>query len=166
MKGRCLACGALSYAVWALLAPTTDVDFLLAGLMICVPLGWFFGTYAFEGPARKMLDPRRWGFMLLYLLVLIKEVVKAGVFVTGIVLKRELAIRPGVVGIKTHLSKRWELTLLANSITLTPGTFFLDLDERSKTMYVHWITIRSESLDEVKRMIAGRYERILSRVFG
>lgn len=166
MKGRCLACSALSYAVWVLLAPTTDPEFLLAGLVISVPLGWLLGTYAFEGPVGKMLEPKRWWFMLLYLLILVKEIVIAGVFVTRIVFKRELAIRPGVVAVQTRLSKRWELTLLANSITLTPGTFFLDLDERSKTIYVHWITMRSEALDEVKRMIAGSYERMLSKVFG
>ena len=53
-----------------------------------------------------------------------------------------MPIRPGIVKIKTTLRSEFAKTLLANSITMTPGTITVDIigDE----MYIHWIFIRSE----------------------
>jgi multicomponent Na+:H+ antiporter subunit E len=161
---RFLAVLFLSFFVWTLLIPEISPDYLIIGLIASGVIAWALSKYAFEGMDSRVLDPRRWLYMLVYLGVLVEGIFMAGLLLIPIILKRK-EIRPGVVAIPTHLKKGWELTLLANSITLTPGTFFLDMDEEKRMLYVHWISIRSESAEEIRKLITERYERILSKVF-
>jgi multicomponent Na+:H+ antiporter subunit E len=147
------------------MVPVYTREFLLLGLFVAGPVTVALNRYALGDLPEVSLDPRRWFYFLVYLAILTKGIVLAGVLLARVILRRDVSIRPAVVAVPTLLRKRWELTLLANSITLTPGTFFLDLDEENGTMYVHWISIKSEGVDEVKQMITERYERILSKVF-
>ena len=63
-----------------------------------------------------------------YLIYFLWEVVKANVHVAYIVLHPKLPIKPGIVKIETKLTKESGITVLANSITLTPGTLTIDVD--------------------------------------
>ncbi len=166
MYTRIVASSVLSFVVWIILLPRITVELMLAGMLVAVLTGWALGRYAFEGATRGFLDPRRWVYFLVYLFVLMRGILLAGILLAKVILRRDMPIQPGVVAIPTRLRKRWELTLLANSITLTPGTFFLDMNEEERMMYVHWISIKSEAVDEIRRMVTERYERIISKVFG
>ncbi|MBW2967612.1 Na+/H+ antiporter subunit E [Candidatus Woesearchaeota archaeon] len=53
-------------------------------------------------------------------------------------------IKPGIVKIKTDLKTDAGVTMLANSITLTPGTLTVDIDEKSNDLYVHWINVKKK----------------------
>ena len=75
-----------------------------------------------------------------------------------------MPIRPGIVKIKTSLTSESAITALANSITLTPGTLTVDLTDDG-TLYVHWINVRSDDVDEATRMIARKFEYFLERIF-
>ena len=50
-------------------------------------------------------------------------------------------IRPGIVRIKTGLKTDLGLAMLANSITLTPGTLTVEVDDKTNDLYVHWINV-------------------------
>lgn len=50
-------------------------------------------------------------------------------------------INPGIVRVETSLRNAYAITMLANSITLTPGTLTVDVDEDNGTYYIHWINI-------------------------
>ncbi|HPK86658.1 MAG TPA: Na+/H+ antiporter subunit E, partial [Atribacterota bacterium] len=50
-------------------------------------------------------------------------------------------INPGIVKISPNLKSDAAITLLANSITLTPGTLSVDIDERNNDLYIHWINV-------------------------
>jgi len=52
-------------------------------------------------------------------------------------------IRPGIVKISPDLKTDMGITLLANSITLTPGTLSVDVDEKNGDLYVHWINVKN-----------------------
>jgi len=53
--------------------------------------------------------------------------------------------------------------ILANSITLTPGTFTLDI--LGDYLLVHWINVKTEDMDEASEIIGGKFEKYLSIVF-
>ncbi|RZN61159.1 Na+/H+ antiporter subunit E [Methanonatronarchaeum sp. AMET6-2] len=57
-------------------------------------------------------------------------------------------ITPGIVEIKTGLTNDVSKTILANSITLTPGTLTVDTEE--DTFYVHWMNVTEEEPDTEK----------------
>lgn len=50
-------------------------------------------------------------------------------------------IRPGIVRLSPGLRTDFGITLLANSITLTPGTLTIDTDDESGDLFVHWINV-------------------------
>ncbi len=165
MKGRHLIVSAMALTVWLMLAPFMSMEYLVAGILVCAGVGIAFGRSAFAEAGWSFLSPKRWFYFMVYLLVLVRGITLAGLLLARMILKRNILISPGVVAIPTHLKKRWEITLLANSITLTPGTFFLDMNEKENVLYVHWISMQSEKVADTRRMITESYEKILSKVF-
>lgn len=92
-----------------------------------------------------------WAVTYLFLLFL-KELIKANIDVLKLVLRPKLNMRPGIFALETELKTDWEVTLLSNLITLTPGTLVVDVSDDNKTLYIHAIDIGdvSEAIDSIK----------------
>jgi len=65
-------------------------------------------------------------------------------------------IKPGIVKISPGLKNNLSVTLLANSITLTPGTLTVEVDE-DKNLYVHWINVRDDFFQEHEEKCRCKY---------
>jgi multicomponent Na+:H+ antiporter subunit E len=113
----------------------------------------------------KMLNPVRWFWALVYVPMLFYYIIKANLEVAYIVLHPELPVRPGIVKVRTGIRSVAGMVALANSITLTPGTFTVDLDPEGGVLYVHWLAVRAEDEDGATREIVSRFEPILKRIF-
>jgi len=76
-------------------------------------------------------------------------------------------INPGIVRIRTPLRSDTGTTILANSITLTPGTLTMDVDQKlDKTyLYVHWIEVTTLNMEKAGDEIKGDVERWLEKIF-
>jgi multicomponent Na+:H+ antiporter subunit E len=68
-------------------------------------------------------------------------------------------MRPGVIAVPLEARTDAEITLLANLITLTPGTLSLDLSEDRKYLYVHVMYIDQGDIDAARRNILEGLER-------
>ena len=71
-------------------------------------------------------------------------------------------INPGIVRVETSLKNSYAMTMLANSITLTPGTLTVDVDENNGTYYIHWINITK--VEPTGEDIYGSFEEWAKRV--
>ena len=74
-----------------------------------------------------------------------------------------MRINPKVVKIKTKLKSKFARALLANSITLTPGTVTVDLHEDE--LLVHWLSVRADDQRKSAEIIKGSVEKQLGRIF-
>ncbi|MFO7793241.1 MAG: Na+/H+ antiporter subunit E [Candidatus Saliniplasma sp.] len=76
-------------------------------------------------------------------------------------------INPGIIRIDTDLRSDTGVTLLANSITLTPGTLTIDTKKRlDKTfLYIHWIDMKTMNIEKAGNEIKGDVERWLKKIF-
>ena len=94
-------------------------------------------------------------------------------------------VNPGIIKVKTNLSSDTGITLLANSVTLNPGTLTLDLgeNEEGNFLYIHWIDFftvegtragkESRNLEEwimlerekAREKIKGGLEKSLEKIF-
>ena len=74
-----------------------------------------------------------------------------------------MPIKPGIVIIKTGLKSDIAKMILANSITLTPGTFTLDIVD--DTLLIHWINVRTENIAEATEIIGEKFEKYLRVIF-
>ncbi len=97
----------------------------------------------------RMLNPVRWFIWLIYLFPFFFAMAQANVDVAYRVLTGR--INPGIVKISPNLKNDMALTILANSITLTPGTLSVDVDEETNDLYVHWINVQPDVLKEMPR---------------
>jgi len=96
-----------------------------------------------------MLNPRRWFIFLVYLFPFFFAMAKANVDVAYRVITGR--INPAIVKINPKLKTDLSLAILANSITLTPGTLSVDVDEKTNELYVHWINIDPGVLKDMPR---------------
>lgn len=88
----------------------------------------------------RMLNPLRLLLFVVYLIgPFLWAMAKANLDVAYRVITGR--IRPGIVRLSPGLRTDFGITLLANSITLTPGTLSVDVDEESGDLFVHWINV-------------------------
>ncbi len=71
-------------------------------------------------------------------------------------------MRPGIFAYPTVLKKDWEITVLSNLITLTPGTLVVDVSPDNKILYIHAIDI--EDAEETIDSIRNSFEKAIMEV--
>ncbi len=95
-----------------------------------------------------------------YLGVFLVALIRANLDMARRVLTPSLPLRPGVVEVRTRLTSSLGRLILANSITLTPGTLTVDLQDDS--ILVHWVDIPPGSdIESATRDITSKFERHL-----
>ena len=152
----------LSLLVWLALTATFELQEMLIGIGVCVALSALLNSYYLR-LGLPPLNIKRLAFFLIYLVVVGWEIVKANFDVAYRVVHPKMPIKPGVVVIKTRLKSDIAKMILANSITLTPGTFTLDVG--GDRLLIHWINVKTEKTDEATKLIAKRFEKYLRVVF-
>ncbi len=149
-------------AIWLLLTWSLDPQSILAGAFFSLLIAFIFGE-VFPKHAGMIADPRRWFWMAVYIPYFLYYCVKANFDVAYRVLHPDIPIKPGIVKVRTTLTGDVSKTFLANSITLTPGTLTVDIV--GQDYYVHWIYIPTADTEQQTRIIIGRFEWILRKVF-
>ena len=99
------------------------------GIILSGALTWFSNKYINNGSTEKGMTLKRFPFLVAYLLILIWEIIKANIQVIKLTLAKELDFEPCVIYFKTDLKEQFTKVLLANSITLTPGTITVSLED-------------------------------------
>ena len=79
-------------------------------------------------------------------------------------LSPDLPVRPGIVKVRTRLKSRMGRLMLANSITLTPGTLTVELS--GEWLYVHCVTVGSQDVERATEEISAGFERYLEVMYG
>lgn len=95
-------------------------------------------------------------FLIVYF---IKELFISSIRVAIDVMKPRFRMQSGVVAIPLDAHTDFEITLLANMISLTPGTLSLDVAPDGKTLYIHAMYIDNGDVDSVRRNIKEGMER-------
>ena len=148
--------------LWLLLTWSLDWQEVLVGIVVCVALGAVLGSMYGQRVAH-IFEARRWFYFLLYVPYFIYYCLKANLDVAYRVIHPDLPIRPGIVKVTTSLKTDMAKTFLANSITLTPGTLTVDIEDQD--LFVHWINIGTDDPDERTEVIVRRFEGLLARIF-
>jgi len=111
----------------------------------------------------SILNPVKIFWMIWYFFVFLKALIIANFDVARRVISPSLPINPGIVKFKTKLKTNYSKMVLANSITLTPGT--LSVDVVGDTFYIHWIDVETTDPDEAFKIIAEPFEKVLLKIF-
>ena len=158
----------ISFVLWILLTwpfadGTIDVQVLVAGFLASIIVAVMFHELL-PKEHHIFISPVRIFWFLVYIPVFFFFVIKANLDVVYRALHPQMPIKPGIVKIKTNLKSESAITALANSITLTPGTLTVDLTEDGY-LYIHWINVQSDDVEQATKFIAQRFEWFLKKIF-
>ena len=148
--------------VWLATTSSFHWQELAVGIIISFVLSLFLNKQYFE-LGLPIFSIKRMVFFAIYAVVLFVEIIKANFDVAYRVIHPKIPIKPGIVIIKTELKQDFAKMLLANSITLTPGTFTLDVV--GDKLLIHWINVQSEDEAEATKIIGERFEKYLRVIF-
>ncbi|MBN2615598.1 MAG: Na+/H+ antiporter subunit E [Bacteroidales bacterium] len=148
--------------VWIMFTSTFATQEVVVGAIVTMFIS-MMSISMFTCCTLKILSPVRIFWMVYYLLVFIVALIKANLDVARRVLTPSLPINPGVVKFKTQLTTNYSKMVLANSITLTPGTLTVDVID--DTFYIHWIDVTTTDPEKAFTEIAESFEKILLKIF-
>src|SRR3990172_9322854 len=151
----------LSLILWLLLTFTVTLPNLITGMVVSVITSLNFGKYFFRN-VYKFLEPHRYFWLFIYFFVFLWACLKANFDVAYRVLHPAMPIKPGIVKVKTELKSDFARTVLANSITMTPGTISVDIID--DFLYVHWIYVHSEDPEVYTPLILGAFEKYIKKI--
>ncbi|MEJ2610043.1 MAG: Na+/H+ antiporter subunit E [Candidatus Thiodiazotropha sp.] len=148
---------------WLLLNGSFAPDVLLIGMIAA-----FLIVRLFRSGMSPLSDfnttPHAFRAAVFYLFYFLKELIKSNLRLAAIVLSPSLPVKPGIVKVRTSLKSPMGRLLLANSITLTPGTLTVEL--REEWLYIHWVTVDSSDTEAATASIVAGFERYLEVMYG
>ena len=118
----------LLFALWIILNGKITLEICLFGIAISLFIYLFmckFMNFSIKKDLRLM---RNVGFGIVYFFVLLKAIFLSNIKVMSIILFKRIPITPAIVEVKVNLKTRTAKAILANSITITPGTITVKID--------------------------------------
>jgi multicomponent Na+:H+ antiporter subunit E len=148
---------------WILLSGSFDPVTLGVGAAVSAALaGLSRGGMSFFTDFR--FTPRAIWATVLYFGYFLTALAKSNFRLAGLVLAPSLPINPGFVKVRTRLKTPMARLLLANSITLTPGTLTVEIE--GEWLYIHWVTADPSDVEGATREIVAGFERYLEVMYG
>jgi multicomponent Na+:H+ antiporter subunit E len=131
-----LAAGSGSILIWSF-------EEIIAGVIIAIIVGIIARRVLCRTGSLRMADPKRLIIFALYIIgPFFVELTKANLDLAYRVITGR--IRPGIIRLESGMKSDLALVMLANSITLTPGTISVDVDEKTNDLFIHVININEE----------------------
>ena len=162
----------IGFLVYLLLTTSSGNDFfiwsyseIVVGIIFAIIVGIIVRNVFIKDNFR-MLNPVRWLVFLVYLIgPFFISMARANLDVAYRVITGR--INPGIVKIDPKLKTDLGVTMLANSITLTPGTLSVDVDEDKNQLYIHWINVKEDALKKKPRdckYVCGGFPKWIRRI--
>lgn len=144
--------------VWVAITGSTSFvnlvfGFVLAAIALAIVRS-SYGGVLYLGRIRRIL---------VLLLVFVGELAKSVWAVAVTVMSPRMDVKPGIFAFPLTVDRDFEIALLANLITLTPGTLSVDVSDDRKTLYVH--ALDCSDPEAIRRSIADSFERRIMEAF-
>ena len=158
----------LCFAFWVLLTWSFEIQELAAGAVVSLAAALFASRFFIQEKAFRLVHPRRFFSLLVYVFVFLGELLKANLDVARRCFGGCKDVNPGIVKVPVDLPDGYAEAMLANSITLTPGTITLDIAEEDGKdyYYIHWIDVAETDRVKAGEIIKGRMEKWIGRIWG
>lgn len=149
----------LLFVVWLLLNNSISLGQIVLAAFFAITIPLLVNGMRSEQPKLKkpMLAAR-------YFLLVLYDILVANIQVAALVLGPASRLRPGFVAVPIDLSTDVGITLLASTVSLTPGTVSTEVSEDRQWLYVHALHLDNEQdlINEIKQ----RYERPIKEILG
>ncbi len=145
----------LLFALWMVLTSNFQIFNIIVGLGVSFSIALLY-TKLFRHKEFEFISPV---WFMVYLYVLLKNLLLSNIQISKRILRPDMKLSPAIVAVKTNLESDWKKLLLANSITLTPGTLTLDI--KDDILFIHVIEYDEGS---GKENITKEFEDIIAKI--
>jgi multicomponent Na+:H+ antiporter subunit E len=145
--------------VWIILFEKLNPSIVISGFITGYICLFFTEKYLIGGSYYKEYPISLFG-ILKYIVFLVLEIYKAGFSTIFKVFSGK--INPGVVDVETDLKDDFSIIILANSITLTPGT--VTLDKKDNKLKILWLDMETDDPEEAGKLIKKNLEKHLRKI--
>lgn len=155
----------LAFTTYIVFTGSINIYDLATGLVVALVVGALFSNTTLNN-ALKVLEPRRWCSLLRYALryFTIDETL-AHLDVIKRILHPRVPVNPAIVKVPFNVETDYAKTCIACSITNTPGTVVVEIDENEKTFYVHWIDAKTLEPEKAREYISKVFEKYSKEIF-
>ena len=144
--------------IWLLLNNTASAGHMVLGALLAIFIPWF--TSGFWPEKVQILKPL---LLLRYVALVLYEIMIANVVVAKMILSPASRLQPGFIAYQLKLQSPIAISLLANTISLTPGTVSCDLSEDGRSLLIHALHI--DDVEAIKADISRKFEQPLKEIF-
>ena len=157
----------LCFLFWVLLTWSFTPQEMIAGAVVSLAAALFTSGFFIHENAFRLANPVRFGALVAYVFIFLGELIKANLDVARRCFGGCKEVNPGIVKVPVELEGDYAQAMLANSITLTPGTITLDIAEQDGQTYyyIHWIDVAEQDREKAGDMIKGRMEKWIRRIW-
>lgn len=125
----------LIFISWTLLTGSLHPFELLVGLFVSLIIADICGKFMFYESPYRLFNPISLLNMIIYLFIILYAEIQSHIDVAGRIITGK--INPAIIKIKTDQTTDFGKTLIANSITMTPGTITLNVAKNENEFYIH-----------------------------
>ena len=157
----------LCFAFWILLTWSFAAQELAVGAVVSLAAALFASRFLIHDKAFWLFNPAKFGALFAYVFVFLGELIKANLDMARRCFGGCKDVNPGVVKVPVDLPDGYAQAMLANSITLTPGTITMDIAEEDgkSYFYIHWIDVAETDREKAGEVIKGRMEKWIGRIW-
>jgi len=154
-----------AYVVYIIFSGSVRPYDLITGAVVAVVTGSIVANLVVARP-EKLAQLGRLGWLIAYgFRYFFIDEVKAHLDVMARIVKPSMPINPGIVRVPYGVESDYAMTTIANSITNTPGTVVVDIDDRRKIFYVHWIDVKVVEPESTRAEISEVFEKYSKKIF-
>jgi multicomponent Na+:H+ antiporter subunit E len=149
--------------MWALLFTPFAIENFVFGLLLGLIVVYFWQKLW----QRESLDcfyPRRLWDIIYLCYVFLREIIKSCWEVMRLVFTPGLKMRSGLIAYETDLKTPLGIILLSNMITVTPGSFVIEISPDNKVLLIHVFDIVDEGAATFKRDVRENFENNIRKV--
>lgn len=159
----------LLFFVWLLLNNSISAGHIVLGAVLAVVIPWI--TFPFRDPQPLILKP---GLALKQIGIVLFDIITANVQVAALILGPNKKLKPAFVKVPLDLKEAMPITILASTVSLTPGTVSAEVypwaetladgqEPEARYLLIHVLNLDDEQalIDTIKR----RYEAPLKEIF-
>ncbi len=140
------------FFVWIVFNGKITTEIVIFGLAIAALIFAFMCKFMDYSITKEIQLYKKTGLICSYIILLVVEIVKANLAVVHMILNQKEEMEPVIVKFRTNLRSETARVMLANSITLTPGTITVSLEGDELTVHCLDVSLAEgmESSDFVK----------------
>lgn len=149
----------LLFVVWLLMNNSISPGQIVLGWFFAITIPLLVNGMRDEHPKLK----KPW-LAVRYFAMVLKDIFVANIQVAALVLGPLRKLQPGFVAVPIDLSSDVGITVLASTVSLTPGTVSVEVSEDKQWLYVHALHLENEQ--DLINEIQQRYQRPIKEILG